>query len=249
MAEDIQSIIDYYANLLIIQYHDRPKAKATIELIVRELISDGILLDIRDAYSVETAVGVQLDVIGKYVGLNRFYKGQNLSGFLSFINYDEVDAPPVLRVGFSDYTDFDTKVGRFLTYFDVLSSDLVLNDDDFRFLIKMRIIQNHSDHSHKSIDDSIFAFFGDEVRADSEGNMVMYYFVPFTLSELIKVAIQKEVLPRPMGVRLNYIIPEQYPFFGFATYDNTPVFNTGFSNYADYDTKLGETLNFNKLIN
>jgi len=86
------------------------------------------------------------------------------------------------------------------------------------------------------------------VIADSEGNMVMYYFVPVTLSAVLKVAFQKEALPKPMGVRLNYMIKQQRPFFGFATYNYTPAAITGFTTYAEYGTKEGEILNYSKLI-
>lgn len=245
---DVTDIIEYYSNLLIIQYNQKPKAKATIEAFVNELLASGILFDIRDAFNIETAVGVQLDILGKYVDLDRFYQGQTLEGYFSFIEYDEVVSPPADRIGFTDYTDYETKDGDWLIYSDVLSEDLELNDEDFRFLIKLRIIQNHSNHSHKSIDDNIFAFFGSDVRADSAGNMLMYYFVPRNKSAIISVALQKEILPKPMGVGLRYAIEGDEDFFGFATYSETPPLNVGFANYSDYDTKEGDTLRYKNLI-
>lgn len=245
---NVDDIVSYYADLLIIQYHNKPKAKAMIELFAREVLASGIMFDVRDGYDLETAVGVQLDVIGKYVGVDRFYTGQVLDNYFSFIDYDEVTSPPAGRIGYSIYSTFETKVGRFLTYYGVLSSGLVLSDDDFRFLIKLKIIQNNSNHSHKSIDDSIFAFFGDTVRPDSGGNMIMDYFVDVNAAAIVGVAIQKKILPKPAGVRLNYVIEETSTFFGFISYDTTPVFNTGFTDYTGYDTKVGETLNYSKLI-
>lgn len=246
--DEIQNIIDYYCNLLIIQYHNKTKARAQIELFIRELLANGIIFDVRDGYDVDTAVGAQLDIIGLYVGVDRFYQGQVLEDFFSFIDYEEEPAPPSDRIGFADYTDFETKLGRFLTYPFVISSDLVLPDEDYRVLIKLKILQNNINHSHKSIDDAIFKTFGDEVRPDSDGNMTMYYFVPYNMSEIIRVAIQKDLLPRPAAVRLNYVIEETSVFYGFATYSGEPVFTEGFTDYTDYDTKEGETLKYSKLI-
>jgi len=245
---DVTDIIDYYADLLIIQYNQKPKAKATIKAFVEEILSTGILFDIRDAFNLDTAIGVQLDTLGKYANIDRFYTGQTLDGYFTLIKYDEVASPPADAIGFTDYTDFETKVGDWLIYPDILSDNLSLNDDDFRFLIKLRIIQNHSDHSHKSIDDSIFAFFGNEIRADSVGNMEMFYFVPRNQAAIISVALQKKILPKPMGVDLKYAIEGDEDFFGFATYDTIPPFAIGFANYADYDTKEGDTLRYNNLI-
>lgn len=239
----IDDLIEYYTNLLIIQYNNRPKARATISAIADEILASAIYFDVRDGYDVETAVGIQLDVIGKYVNLDRYYRGQDFDGYFDFIIYDEVDAPPATRTGFSDYTDFETKDGEFLTYPETLSDDLVLNDADFRFLIKLRIIQNNSNHSNGAIDASVYEFFGDDVRPSSAGNMIMDYFISTGLLPLATVASQKGVLPKPAGVRLGYFIEQDEPFFGFSTYSGGVSDNiTGFANYSDYDTKEGDLL-------
>lgn len=199
---EIDEIVEYYSNLLIVQYHNKPKAKAMIENVVRELIASGILFDIRDAYDVETAVGTQLDTLAKYIGVNRFFSVQDLSGFFAFAEYSDVGLPGD-KIGFSDYTDFETKTGDWLTYAGVISQTFELTDEEFRIIIKLKIVQNNINHSHESIDDSIFAFFGDEVIPFSSGNMEMTYLIPEDLTPIITVAIQKEVLPKPMGVTLN----------------------------------------------
>jgi hypothetical protein len=63
---------DYYKNLLIIQYHDKPKARATIAQWVDCMTGDGIMTQLWDAFDVDTAIGAQLDAIGKLVGIGRF---------------------------------------------------------------------------------------------------------------------------------------------------------------------------------
>jgi len=242
---DVTEILDYWENTLIIQYHNKPKAQATIRLLVEQMMASGILFDIRDGYDLESAVGVQLDVIGKYVGVNRFYEGQDLTGYFALTDYIET-TPDAGKRGFAEYSEFDTKEGETLIYDNSLSIDLRLNDDDFRTLIKLKIIQNNSDHSHKSIDDAMFSAFGSEVVPDSTGNMVMYYFVPTTKTEIIKVAIQKQILPRPMAVRLNYLIEILDGYFGFTDYSGAGA-EIGFSNYSDFDTKTGQSLAYSNL--
>lgn len=239
-----------YTKLIIIQYKNKEKAKATIELYVKELFADDVYFQVQDAFNLDTAIGVQLDILGKYIGVDRFYKGQELSGedFFSMTNYADDPA----QKGMSDYIDFNTKTGKFLTYSNILSNTLKLDDDDYRFILKLKIIQNNSNHSHKSIDDSLFEFFGLDVIASSSGNMQMIYYIPSQKVQLIEVAIEKKVLPRPIGVGINYIIKkETNKIFGMTTYDTTIDSNlkTGFSTYADYDTKIGESLTYDKLIN
>lgn len=73
-----QQLIDYYANLLILQYRGKPKAYATIQAFVKMFIMDQIPTQVQDAFNLDSAVGVQLDVLGKYAGVSR--KGFNFTG-------------------------------------------------------------------------------------------------------------------------------------------------------------------------
>lgn len=194
----------YYSNLLILQYHNKPKAKATIEATVG-LLPDDLILEVINGFDIETAVGKQLDILGIYVGVDRFYDNEGTMESLS--------------------------------------------DEDYRILVKLKAIANTSDLSHKSLDDALYQFFGNEVRMDSEGNMEMSYFVPRGKTAIIQAAIQKEVLPRPMGVKVAYINEYDKVFFGFRTYENPEesVYKAGFRTYEDPD-KVGEMLTYNKVI-
>ena len=194
---------EYYSNLLILQYHDKPKAKATIEAVVN-LLPDELIQEVVGGFDIETAVGKQLDILGEYLGVDRYY---NDSGEIK-----------------------------------------TLDDEDYRIILKLKAICNTSNLSHKSLDESLYDFFLNTVRMDSAGNMEMTYFVPKDKTPIIQAAIQKEVLPRPMGVRCSYIIEYDKKFFGFCTYQNqTAVYKTGFRDYNDPD-KVGEMLTYSKRI-
>lgn len=193
----------YYSNLLILQYHNKPKAKATIEATVG-LLPDDLILEVINGFNIETAIGKQLDILGIYVGVDRFYDNEG-----------------------------------------VMES---LGDEDYRILIKLKAIANTSDLSHKSLNEALYQFFGNDVRMDSEGNMEMSYFLPKGKTAIIRAAIQKEVLPRPMGVRVAYIDEYDKIFFGFCTYENQAInYKTGFRTYEDPD-KVGEVLTYNKVV-
>lgn len=193
----------YYSNLLIMQYHNKPKAKATIEATVG-LLPDDLIMEVINGFDIETAVGKQLDILGEYVGVDRYYLVDNQAE--------------------------------------------LLNDEDYRILIKLKAISNTSDLSHKSLEEALYNFFGNSVRMDSDGNMEMTYFVPKNKTPIIQAAIQKEVLPRPMGVRCSYIIEYDKRFFGFCTYQNqTAVYKTGFRTYNN-PNKVGEVLTYSKRI-
>jgi len=158
ISDRVEEIINSYLENIIIQYKNKPNAEAITKTLLNSFLSD-VFLDTEEAYNLNTATGKQLDVLGKYAGVNRFY------------------------------------------------SDGVLDDDDFRIIIKLKIIQNHSNHSKKSIDDSLFAFFENKIFATTENKMDLnYILLDDAVSNIISVLKEKNVLPRPMGVDLSFII-------------------------------------------
>lgn len=81
-------LINYYANLLIIEYIGKSKAYATIQALVKMVIMDQLPLAVQNAFNMDgTAVGVQLDILGKYAGVTR--NGTSLSGLA--ITLDDAD--------------------------------------------------------------------------------------------------------------------------------------------------------------
>lgn len=244
---DIEGIIDYYVNLLIIQYANQPKAQATIELFVTQVEANGLLFQIRDAFDIDTAIGVQLDTLGKYIGVNRYFNGQTLSGYFSLIPQG---TNPIGwgGEGFTTQSGFTASPYPTLIYADILSTTQALTDDAYRQILLFQIINNSSNFSHQSIDQNLFNFFGTGIRAESAGNMTMVYFVTRQYYQTALIAYQKGILPKPMGVQLQYIIEEDVPFFGMTSYSGAAnPFATGFTTQAAYATSVGQTLDYGDL--
>lgn len=243
----VQSLIDYYVNLLIIQYNNQPNARATIAAVTAEIIASGILFDIRDGYDVDTAVGVQLDIIGKYVGVDRFYNGQDITG-INFGFSDAYSYEPPDVTGYADASDFLTKDGTFLSASDLVGSGFSLSDDDFRILIKLKILINNSNFSDKSIDDNLFAIFGGDLYAVDNLNMSLEYFTSGALSLIVGVAYNKNLLPAPMGVRINNLIDDGV-YFGFSNaMEIEGSDSTGYASASDFLTKDGQFLGVDNFI-
>lgn len=71
-------ILQYYADLLILQYKGLPKAEQTVKTFVKLLVDGQLPLAVQNAFDIETATGNQLDLIGKYAGVSR--NGYSFSG-------------------------------------------------------------------------------------------------------------------------------------------------------------------------
>lgn len=66
----------YLSSLLIIQYSGKPKAKATVEALAK-MFPDKLIMEVRDAFDLDTATGKSLDILAKYLGVNRQYRALN----------------------------------------------------------------------------------------------------------------------------------------------------------------------------
>ena len=187
-----QDIKDYYANLLIIQYRNLPNARGTIESLVGESYADGISLDVLNAFDLETAVGQQLDILGKYIGLSR-------------------------------------QVNIFLP-----NQTTRLNDDDYRTLLKLKLITNNGRASTGDIKKSLYELFPDTIRVYDNRDMSYTYFVSDTLQDLMTVIVSERLLPLPMSVdyRLIFVSKDVTKFFGFSNYTGINNNPNGFTRYS-----------------
>ena len=161
-------------------------------------IDETLPLAVQDGFNLigtNIAQGIQLDVIGKYVGVTRFGAGFN--------------------------------------------QNITLNDSDFLSLIHMAIISNSNGSSLATIQAFIQQFFSGEMLVFDYKNMRMSYMISESVGSqnLIQMFIVQDLLPRPMGVGVFYVIyaPTINNFFGFRTYE-LPGFNsTPFNSYTNYN--------------
>ena len=84
---DVSNLVQYYADLLIVQYTGKTKAVETIKTMVGIILQNGILLDVLDAFNPETCVGKQQDILGKWIGVDRYYLGDGATQSLDDNDY------------------------------------------------------------------------------------------------------------------------------------------------------------------
>lgn len=197
-----QNLANYYVNLLIIQYHNKPKARATIEFLTKLVFANMILLQIRDGFDWRTAVGPQLETVGKWVGVDKFYNGQLLflRPWFSLIDWDST--PDNLQGGFSTFENFDTLEGGIIDYSTIKPTQNQLSDESFSIMIGLKIIKNSINHTAKNIDDAIWDYFDGKVYTVWQGKTLTYYYQP-ELREVLQVALAKNVLPVPTGCQIE----------------------------------------------
>lgn len=200
-----EQIVAYYQNLLIIQYKRLNKAALTVGVLSEQVVAGMIYNQVLNAFDLTTAIGEQIDILGTYVGANRFLANfSSTNTFMAFPVYANAGAGTV--VGFSQYTDVNPPVGYWRLYTTVDVS-LVLTDGQMSELIKYLIAVHASTMTNGSIDDILFRFFGQYVTLTDNMDMSLTYTHdatndPFQLFEIVQYM---NALPQPAGVTVNVV--------------------------------------------
>lgn len=212
---------DSYLDLLILQYRNLPKAEQTVTAHIskyEELFN--VIQDFEKEFDIDTARGVQLDILGKIIGLNRIVP----------------DVIPKVYFGFSGTPNTDTfgKAPFFLTDDDTLA-DTELNDSDYRFFLKAKIAKNvvtaKMIDDDLSLQDAIAFMFGVDAYVNDNQDMTMSIFIPDTYpTRLLTFLNALDLIPRPQAVGINYVIIINEKTFGFG--DNPNAFTFGQGKFA-----------------
>lgn len=193
-----QEIIDSYVDLLIAQYSNKPRARGTVAAYVSEVVASEIFTQVRDAFDLDTAVGVQLDILGSYRGVSRDVFTLALTkNFFFFASYSETPT----EFGFAIYSQADIDIDWFfLTYPDVNASLFTMTDPQYREVIKFVAAVESSPLSLADIDVILLQFFGADIELTDNANMTITYEntnPPNLQYELVR---DLGFLPRPAGV-------------------------------------------------
>lgn len=227
--------IEYYANLLILQYRSKTKAPQHIRALLKMISIFELLQDIRDGFSVGNSIGAQQDIVGKYVGANRVVTGTAFTrNYWGYCEYG--DSAPFDFYPYMSYGEIPPDV-QIRNYKESSQSLFTLNDEEFRSVIRMKIIQNNSNHSSKEIDEFIYKYFPTQaIFSDfiDRCNMTITYIFNEAMERIVDILISEKLLPKPAGVAtLVSFTPDINHIFGYSNYSGSyPDFIVGYIEYG-----------------
>lgn len=231
---EITAIVEEYQNLLLNQYVNLTKARGTIGLLDTEAVCSLVQFDVQNGFNIDTAVGVQLDVLGQYIGLSR-----TIPGIIERYDFGMPDYGDPLNIpipaGFTDYTDNTINAGSsFYLYVFANTSFYSLSDSEYRPLLRMKIILNQSNNSLAEIADLLFSVFVYQIICFDNRDMKISYAVAEDTGNSALLAVQAGLLPKPIGVKITgvFLVPDPAKIFGFANYKYANGNELGFSTYA-----------------
>lgn len=204
----LKDLQKYFSDLLIIQYRNAPKNRALISYLTDLIFANNLALQIRDkTLNLDDSEGTQLDVIGKWVGVDRYYNGNLWTHpYLSFPDYTVIkdESYTEYQGGFSTYENFADNNGGFLTYAawqGVRTTINEIGDEYFKELIKLKVIKNSINHTCKNIDVAIWDWSSGNVYTTWDVMEVTYHYTS-EYKNIMTLAEYKDVLPKPTGCSL-----------------------------------------------
>lgn len=194
----------YYAQLLIIQYADKPNAQATVSLLASTAVANQIIGQVGDAFTIATAIGAQLDILGQFVGAKRRLPGYAPGSiFLGLPAYNDPNAGnPSIYGGFGDYTEVTPHSDLWADY-NSSAGTYVLSDGEMRLLIQYLAVVDNALYSVSEIDSIFFRFFDGFVTiTDNQDMTITFTHNPSDPGTLFGIVDFMDRLPHPGGVEV-----------------------------------------------
>lgn len=198
-----------YLDLITSEYQGQPKFMAMIALSVSASVRvQNLMESFATIFDLNLAVGDQLDIIGKWVGISRLI-AEPISGV--YFAWDDIS---------NDGWDFGIWQGPF----DPITAIVSLPDDVYCTLIKGKIAANTWDGSIPAAYE-VWAILFPELSIiiqDNQDMTMTFGVLGGPIDSLTQALLFGGYIPlKPEGVRVNYIVSvDTNPLFAWDT--NTP---------------------------
>lgn len=203
------------------QFRDKPVFNKYLRLLKLECQTlIGVLRDLAQFRDIDSATGAQLDIIGNIVGQERTLVEADLYDLFGFVGHVQAKSFGTL--------DNPAIGGYWWSYGTPIGGDLTMNDNQYRLLIKGKIIKNNS--SGTNVDMIRFGNFvlKAEIQFADEGEGKVKVRVGRQLSSFERAVMgytfqgidyPYNYTPKPLGVGIEI---EEYDSTGTLGFIGTP---------------------------
>ena len=115
------------------------------------------------------------------------------------------------------------------------SNTNVLNDDQYRLLLRLKLIKNTNFSSTSQLRSALYAWFPTSIRLYDNRDMTYEYQLSSFWSELLNVIVAEELLPVPMALGYTAtIVPNLLELYGYSDYGGLNDNPNGYSDYMNW---------------
>tara|TARA_R110000744_G_scaffold20470_1_gene53725 strand:- start:741 stop:1442 length:702 start_codon:yes stop_codon:yes gene_type:complete len=195
---------------------------------------EGVFHSLLNERWINTAIGVQLDILGSIVGQPREIIDAELFGYFGFaVN---------LESGSFGSLDNPSEGERFRANKEPVFGKRLLSDSEYRLWIRARIITNKTSSTPEDIIVQIKFFIEAEQVLFVDGDTEYTVSISKILTaEEKSTLLNSDIVPKTVGVKVNYLT--QYEFSSFFGFQGVPSsLGLGSVNYPDLGGKLGKLI-------
>lgn len=228
IQQKIDDIVKSYISYIPAQFIDEsktPKARATIELIIRVAIASAIFEQLAICFSMEEASGKTLDMIAENFGLTRNLPiAYSQIPFFQEPDYSEVVVQPPYT-GYTDYSSSTNNNSVFRRYSSTDTMNVNPPDDVLRQVILFKVLSNKCRGTIEDIISLLRATgLSDYVVVYDNGDRTITYNVNVNDSLMSSIIYALNLFPRPMGIGSTLVqVLNPLGLFHFLGYGGSPL--------------------------
>ena len=220
---------------LATQFRDSTNLIAYIRALLLEADTlEEVFRDLLTSRWIDTAEGVQLDILGSIIGQTREFIDAEIFEYFGFFNNFQAQSFGTIgnpSVG-----------GRFRAVDESTTGLRLLSDDEFRLFIKARILRNSTTSSPEEIITQIRFLFNSPwvIFVDGDTRYEISIGRRLTLNEK-SILFDTDIVPKTAGVQANYLTEfDSDDFFSFQGIPDSLGF--GSINNANLGGKFGNLI-------
>lgn len=213
-----------YQDLIPSSNRDKPKFTEMVNLVAGAFgqIYDSSMQMV-EAFSIDSAVGVQLDAVGLWVGLSRHQRVPIPNSFFTFND-------PLKG----------WNLGSWKGPYEAVEGITTLDDDTYRATLKARVGANYWDGTYEGLNEigsSALTDFGIQCFVIDNMDMSINIYIMGTPSIVLFEMIKRNIVPKAAGVRVSSFTvasPTGDPLFALSV--ETTEFTAGldFGSFGNY---------------
>ena len=184
-----------YLQLIPSWNSDKVRFVNTLATLLQPMVdAQAMLAKLTSDFDIDTAIGVQLDMVGQWLGVSRWVTVPITDVYFSFDLADQ-------HVGFDQ--------GRwYVPPYDPITETKPLDDETYRKVLKFKAMANQWDGVPSTIVDPLNALFPDIAVNDlgdkRDGLMAEEVLLPSSLSDLMVAVLVQDFFIKPSGVRCTF---------------------------------------------
>lgn len=194
-----------YQSLITSEHNQKPNFMAVVGVVAGAMADCLTAAEaLQPAFSLPTAQGAQLDILGLWIGISRIIPNVLVPGYFGFSELS-TGLPDGLQLPFGELTDISIG-GKWYEYGGTASGSTTLTDAEYLTILRAQITKNQSNGTLGAIENALQFIFGAPCSVADNGTLNLALSINASVAPIDQALLQSlDILPRPAGVIIGSI--------------------------------------------